>query len=132
LIPIEMTVLAWAVVLGLVHIIAASHSASFQRGYRWTAGARDAVLPPLTGVAGRFARAFSNFSETFPYFAALALAVVATDRTGALSAWGVWLYLGGRLVYLPLYVLGVPVVRSLVWNVATTGIVLLAIALLWG
>jgi uncharacterized MAPEG superfamily protein len=35
------------------------------------------------------------------------------------------LYLGGRLVYLPLYAFGVYLVRSLVWNIATAGIFLL-------
>ena len=109
-----------------VHIIAASHSASLQRGYRWTASARDNVVAPLTGVAGRLARTLDNFSETFPLFAALAIAVVVAGKSGPLSAWGASLYFGARLVYLPLYAFGAPLVRSLVWNVAALGIILLA------
>jgi uncharacterized MAPEG superfamily protein len=51
---IELYVLCLAVLLGFVHIVLASHAASLQRGYRWTAGARDELLPPLTAtVAGR-------------------------------------------------------------------------------
>jgi uncharacterized MAPEG superfamily protein len=123
--------LGLSVALGLIHIVAASHSASLQRGYRWTASARDAPLAPLTGVAGRLARALVNFCETFPFFAALAIAVVVVGKSGALSQWGAGLYLAGRVVYLPLYALGVPLVRSLVWNVATLGIGLLLVALLW-
>jgi len=126
----ELQMLIAAIVLGFVHLIAASHAASLQRGYRWTAGARDETLPPLTGVAGRLARASANFAETFPYFAALVLAVEVTGQRDAYSYWGVVLYVGARVAYLPLYAFGVFLVRSLVWNVATAGIVLLLVALL--
>ena len=128
----ELKLLAATVVLGLVHIVCASHAASIQRGYRWAASARDAELPPLTGVAGRLARALANFSETFPYFAALLLACHLAGRTSELTEWGAQLYFWGRLVYLPLYAFGVFLVRSLVWNVATAGIILLLVALLRG
>ena len=126
----EFEMLIAAIVLGFVHLIAASHAASLQRGYRWTAGARDESLLPLTGVAGRLARASANFAETFPYFAALVLAVEVTGQRDAYSYWGVVLYVGARVAYLPLYAFGVFLVRSLVWNVATAGIVLLLVALL--
>jgi len=126
----ELQMLIAAIVLGFVHLIAASHAASLQRSYRWTAGARDETLPPLTGVAGRLARASANFAETFPYFAALVLAVEVTGQRDAYSYWGVVLYVGARVAYLPLYAFGVFLVRSLVWNVATAGIVLLLVALL--
>ena len=128
--PFEFLVLGISVVLGLIHIVAASHSASLQRGYRWTAGARDEPVAPLVGVAGRLARALQNFCETFPLFAALAIAVVVAGKSGALSQWGAGLYLAGRAAYLPLYALGVPLARSLIWNVATLGIGLLLFALL--
>jgi uncharacterized MAPEG superfamily protein len=129
---IEIRILTWSVVLGFVHIIASAHSASLQRGYRWTASARDEPLPLLTGVAGRLERSLHNFLETFPLFAALVLAVQASDRHGQLSEWGTILYFVARLTYLPLYALGVPLVRSLVWNVAAVGIALLVAALLRG
>jgi uncharacterized MAPEG superfamily protein len=122
---LELQVLCLSIILGFVHIVLASHAASLQRGYRWTASARDALLPPLTGMAGRLARALSNFLETFPFFATLVLVVHVTSAYGALSKWGVLLYFGGRLVYLPLYAFGVYLVRSVAWNVATAGIFLL-------
>lgn len=43
---------------------------------------------------------------------------------------GATLYLGGRLLFVPLYVAGIPLVRSMVWNVATMGI-LLILAGIW-
>jgi uncharacterized MAPEG superfamily protein len=129
---LELTVLALSVVLGFVHIVAASHFASLQRGYRWSASARDEPVGPLQGVAGRLDRALRNFLETFPLFAAAVLAANALGRHNALTEWGAHLYLWGRVAYLPLYAAGIPLVRSLVWNIATAGILLLLIALLWG
>jgi uncharacterized MAPEG superfamily protein len=111
-------------------IVAASHAASFQRGYRWTSGPRDEPTPPLRGVAGRLDRALRNFLETFPLFAAVVLVAHVSETHNALTEWGSRLYLWGRVAYVPLYAAGVPLVRSLAWNVATVGIVLLAIALL--
>ena len=87
-------------------------------------------MPPLTGVAGRLARALANFLETFPFFAALVLVIHATDSYGALSKWGVLLYLAGRVAYLPLYAMGVYLIRSVAWNVATVGIFLLLVSAL--
>ena len=115
----------------LIQIVIASHAGSLQRGYRWTAGARDSEVPPLTGVAGRLERALRNFLETFPVFVAAVFLVHVLGREGALSKWGAVLYFSARLVYLPLYAAGVPVIRSLVWNVAFAGIVLLLIAAVW-
>jgi len=129
-VTVELRMLALAVVLGLAQIIAASHAASLQRGYRWTASPRDEPSPPLRGVAGRLDRALRNFLETFPLFAAAVLAVQLTGTHGTLTEWGARLYLWARVAYVPLYAAGVPLVRSLVWNVATAGIALLVVALL--
>jgi uncharacterized MAPEG superfamily protein len=129
---LELRLLALSVVLGLVHIVVASHSASLQRGYRWSASARDDPVEPLNGVAGRLDRALRNFFETFPLFAAAVLATVAAGQHNALTEWGARLYFWGRVAYLPLYAAGIPLARSLVWNVAAAGIVLLLVALFRG
>src|SRR5215831_1247148 len=127
----ELAMLAGRCVLCLIQIIAASHAASLQRGYRWTASARDAEVPPLTGVAGRLERALRNFLETFPAFVAAVFLVRVLGRESVLSEWGAGLYFSARLVYLPLYAFGVPLLRSLVWNIAAGGIVLLLLASVW-
>ena len=124
--------LAFSVVLGIVQIIVASHAASLQRGYRWSASPRDEKMPPLRGVAGRLDRALHNFVETFPLFAAVVLAAHVSDTHNALTEWGARLYFWARVAYVPLYAAGVPLIRSLVWNVATIGIGLLVVALFSG
>ena len=126
---VELRMLTLSVVLGIVQILAASHAASLQRGYRWTASPRDEKMEPLRGVAGRLDRALRNFLETFPLFAAVIVVAHLTATHNALTEWGAKLYFWGRLTYVPLYVAGVPLIHSLVWNVATIGIVLVMVAL---
>jgi uncharacterized MAPEG superfamily protein len=126
----ELILLQLSIILGFVHIVLASHAASLQRGYRWAAGSRDEIIPPLTGISGRLERASQNFSETFPLFAAALLTAHFAGVTNRLTLSGAYLYLGGRVIYLLLYVTGVFLLRSLVWNVATLGIFLI-LAALW-
>jgi uncharacterized MAPEG superfamily protein len=121
----ELSMLALSCVLGIIHIVLCSHSASFQRGYKWTASARDEVQQPLTGIAGRLARAQTNFSETFPFFIAVIFIVHLLPIHDWRTHWGAGLYLGARVIYLPLYAFGVPLVRSLIWNVAIAGVALI-------
>jgi len=123
----ELTILVYATFLGIVHIVLASHSASLQRGYRWTASARDLQVEPLTGIPGRLQRALANFVETYAFFVAAVLIVQTLGRHTALTWWGVNLYLYGRIAFLVLYAFGVPLARSIAWNVALAGIALLLI-----
>jgi len=87
-VSVELRMLTFSVVLGIVQIIAASHAASLQRGYRWTASPRDEKVELLRGVAGRLERTLRNFLETFPLFAAAVLIAHLTDTHNALTEWG--------------------------------------------
>jgi len=93
---LELKMLALSIVLGLVQIVLASHAASLQRGYVWTASSRDEAEPALTGVAGRLARALQNFVETFPLFAAAVLIAHVAASHSWMTEWGVALFLGPR------------------------------------
>lgn len=129
--PAEMTMLGIAIALGFVHIFLAAHFITAERGVSWNTGARDDT-PPLKGkLAGRLYRAQENFKETFPFFAALILAVILMGRHNMLSVAGAELYVAARLLYLPLYAMGVPVLRTLVWLASIIGILAL-LACLFG
>jgi uncharacterized MAPEG superfamily protein len=127
---LELKMLALSIVLGLVQIVLASHAASLQRGYVWTASSRDEAAPKLTGVAGRLERALHNFVETFPLFAAAVLAAHVAGTHSWMTEWGVQLYFWARVAYVAFYAAGVFLVRSLVWNVATLGIILVLVSLI--
>jgi uncharacterized MAPEG superfamily protein len=125
----ELLVLTMSILLGFVHIILSSHTASLQRGYRWAASARDEPTPPLTGIAGRLDRALRNYLETFPFFAAAVLLAHAVGQHNTLTVFGAHFYFWARIVYFALYAMGLPLIRSLIWNVATLGIILILVGL---
>ena len=128
-ITIELQMLAWAIALGLVQLLLDASLMTLQRGLKWNTSARDGEPAALTGVAARVHRAFRNFLETFPFFAAAVLAVVATGRTGVGTALGVQLYFWARVAYVPLYAAGIPYVRTLVWAVSFWGLIKVLAAL---
>ena len=120
----ELTALAWGCILALVHIFVAVRFKTRQYGTKWNVGARDEELPPPQPIVGRLARAQANFFETFPIFAAAALIVTVAGLTDRWTALGAWLWLGSRIVYLPLYAWGVPVVRTIAFLASVIGILL--------
>ncbi|PZU70470.1 MAG: hypothetical protein DI540_02815 [Sphingobium sp.] len=119
---VELKILAWACVLLLVHIFAAAHLKTKQYGLKWNTGARDENLPPLDPVGGRLVRAQANFLETFPIAIIVLFGVVVAGRTSEWTAIGGWLWLVSRALYLPLYGLGVPMVRSLAYLASMVGL----------
>jgi uncharacterized MAPEG superfamily protein len=87
-------------------------------------------VPPLTGVPARLQRAQRNFLETFPLFAAAVIVAHLAGRNGELTFWGVQFYFWGRVAYVPLYAMGIFMLRSIAWGVTILGIGLILIALL--
>ncbi len=126
---IELQMLGWSILLGLVHVLIGATLATQQRGLKWNASARDGVPLPLTGVAARVDRATRNFLETFVFFAAAVLAVVIAQKTSSWTALGAQVYFWARLVYLPVYAAGIPYLRTLVWAVSLYGLVQVVAAL---
>ncbi|MGZ8998162.1 MAG: MAPEG family protein [Allosphingosinicella sp.] len=119
---IELGILAWGCILGIVHIFIAVRFKTRQYGTKWNVGARDEDLPPPSPVVGRLARAQANFFETFPIAAAALIIVSVAGLTSWWTMAGGWLWLGARILYLPLYAFGVPVVRTLVFIASIVGI----------
>ena len=119
----ELICLALATLLGIVQMAVGANAARGQQGLKWASGPRDEPRP-VTGVAARLQRAFANFLETYPFFAAAILMVIVSDTRGGLSEAGAITYLAARVVYVPLYATGVPRWRSLVWFIGLIGTVL--------
>lgn len=120
----ELIVLTWGCVLAFVHIFAAVQVKTRQYGTKWNVGARDEAVPPPAPMVGRLARAQANFFETFPVMIAAVAIVTLAHLADRVTAIGAWLWLGGRVAYLPLYGLGIPYLRSLAWGVALLGLIL--------
>ena len=120
--PAEIRIAAYGALLLFVHIFIATRFKTAQYGRAWNVGARDEDLPPANVMTGRTARAQANFAETFPIAMVALLGVVIANRTSDMTALGGWIWLGARVLYLPLYMSGVRVVRTLVYTAGMVGL----------
>ncbi|SFR81494.1 MAPEG family protein [Sphingomonas jatrophae] len=127
---IELVLLGWALVLALVHIFVAGHFKTRQYGAKWNTGARDEVLPAPQPLVGRLMRAQANYYETLPIFIGAVLAATVANRLDGTTALGAHIWFWGRVIYLPLYAAGVPVVRSIVFIISLVGLVMILYRLL--
>lgn len=116
--------LACTLVLALVQILVAAGFKRRQDGLAWAAGNRDVAPVQYEGAAARLARAQANLWESLPIFIGAVLLAHVSMRELALTAWGAGLFFWGRLVYVPVYGLGLAPIRSVVWGVALVGLIL--------
>jgi len=130
--PVEIRIAAYGALLLFVHIFIATRYKTAQYGRKWNVGARDEELPPANVMTGRTARAQANYAETFPIAVVALLGVVLADRTTEYTALGGWIWLGARIAYLPLYMAGIKVVRTLVYTVSMVGLAMVLATLLAG
>ena len=123
---IELTVLAWGCVLGIVQIFVAAQLTTRQYGTAWGFSSREAAMPPPTPLVGRMKRAQANFLETFPMTFPMAAAAIlilqAAGLNSDMTAAGAILWLAVRFVYWPVYAAGIPVLRSVLFAASILGI----------
>ena len=125
----ELTYLALTLILALVQVFLPAGVRTVEFGSKWNAGPRDETPAAKKPLTGRLERAQANLFETLPLFIGAVLIAHVAGRNGVLTEWGAALYFWARVVYVPLYALGVPYVRSLVWTVSFAGLVLILAAL---
>ena len=126
----ELTILGWTLVLALVQIGLAGALRTTETGIGYNMSARDGEAPPPRPVTARLQRAQANLFETLPLFAAAVLIAHASGRHDADTLLGAQLYLGARVLYVPIYAAGIPVVRTLVWTVSLVGLIWIIKAIL--
>lgn len=85
-------------------------------------------LPEATPLGARAERAAQNTKENFILFIALAFVAHAAGM-GEQAAFGASVFFWARVVYLPLYILGITYVRSAVWGVGIAGLAMMLLAL---
>jgi uncharacterized MAPEG superfamily protein len=127
----EMAALAASVVLLILQVFLQAMTATADLGLDWNASPRDDSRTPRSVLAGRAERALKNLLETYPAFVALALALVVTGQSGQLGAAGAWLWLSARVIYVLLYLIGVPYVRSVVWLGSVFGLAIMFFSLVF-
>src|SRR5438874_6655690 len=125
----EIRMLCWSMVLGLVQLVIATTLALKDQGPAYNTSPRDLPPPSVTVLTGRLQRAFGNFRETFVYFAVAVLLVTLLNKTNAATALGAQLYFWARVAYVPIYAAGIPVARTAIWTASIVGLVMVLGAL---
>jgi uncharacterized MAPEG superfamily protein len=92
-------------------------------------GNRD-HMRPLSVVGQRAARALANMHEALPVFLALALLNLIVGTAAATAITGAWIFLAARVIYLVIYMAGIPVLRTLAWAGGWAGLVMMLSPLL--
>ena len=124
----ELTYLLATLVLALVQILLPAAARTAEFGLGWNAGPRDRTPVSTRPLTGRLERAQANLFETLPLFIGAVLLTHFAGMAGPLTLWGAALYFWARVAYLPLYALGIPYIRSLVWLVSLAGLAMILMA----
>jgi uncharacterized MAPEG superfamily protein len=125
---VEMDLLVWAAALTFVQTLIAAAGANLQVGLPALAGNRE-NLPQIGGWAGRARRAHRNMLESLILFAILVLVAQIAGKTNAITGLGAQLFFWARVVYLLVYLVGVPWVRTGIWLISVIGLVLIFLQL---
>ena len=124
--PVEIKVLGFAALLQFAQFVLMAVPVNMQLGVAYTGGNRDEEKR-ATGIAGRLKRAMDNHFEALILFSIAVIVVVLGDASSPFTEKCAWVYLLGRILYVPAYASGIYLVRSLVWSVSFAA----TLAMLW-
>lgn len=110
----ELQVLALAGLLQVVQFLLMAVPANLQVGTTKTLGPRDKPIE-LVGVAGRLKRAMDNHFEGLILFTIAVVVITLGEKSTGYTEICAWVYLIARILYIPAYISGIPVLRSLIW-----------------
>jgi len=125
---VELTMLTYAVGLLFVLVLIQTLAGVRAQGAVPLSNSRD-DLPPPSGFHARMKRVVDNHREGLTMFAPLVLVAAVAGVSNGTTVLGAQLFFYSRVVHAVLYVLGVPMVRPLVWVVGIVGTVMVFAAL---
>ncbi len=124
--PVELSYLAASALLVLAIVLIQVGIGLTQASFGDLLGARDNL--EITNVFfGRAKRCMQNMIEAIVVFAPLILVAFAANRFNDMTALGAAIFFFSRLAYIPLYVLGVPVLRTLAFFGGLAGTIIVAL-----
>lgn len=126
------TSLVYSAILTLVMVL----TAGVAKGQYWTmgglmfgAGNRE-NYPAELAWAGRADRAAKNMMESMLILVGLVAAAQGMGVSNDATTMGATLFFWARLAYFPIYVVGIPWLRTGVWSVAIVGLVIITLELI--
>jgi len=124
---VELTVLAYAAILQFIQFGLMAVPVNLQLGVRYTAGTRDEERRP-TGTAGRLMRALNNHFEGLILFTIAVVVVTLGDASSPVTERAAWTYLVARVLFVPAYMSGVFLLRSVIWSIGFLATLVMLIA----
>jgi uncharacterized MAPEG superfamily protein len=128
--PYEIVVLAFGGILAGIQLVIMAIPANMQLGPDYTMSPRDEVRP-LSGRAGRLHRAFQNMLESLCVYAAAAVSVVLLGASSGFTEICAGIWLGARIVYVPLYAWGAAPWRSVAFGIGFFATFAMLVAAAW-
>ena len=113
----ELAVVNWALIVAASLIKAKAWKPS---GMMAAMGNRDSQ-EDCNGFPARTDRAARNMLENMVLFSALALVASVAGVTDPHVELGARIFFWARLVYIPIYMIGIPVARTAVWALSVVG-----------
>ena len=113
----ELAVINWGLIVAASLIKAKAWKPS---GMRTAMGNRDDA-EDCTGFPARTDRAARNMLENMVLFTALALVASVGGVTDPHVELGARIFYWARLVYIPIYMVGIPVARTAAWTISVIG-----------
>jgi uncharacterized MAPEG superfamily protein len=110
----ETTILAAYGLLIMITILMQVLGSMRQLSMGYLMSARDEPRD-MGRMAARIKRALDNSIVAMALFAPAILILVVLDRTNATTLLAAQVFLIARIIYLPVYALGVPAIRTLAW-----------------
>ena len=117
LICLELSILLW-----LAHVLTQAITARGEFGDVYLFSPRDKDVTAKGLTCGRATRALHNYIENLVPFVAADLALITTQHTGGLGA-TIWII--ARIIYLPIYIMGIKYVRTTCWAVGVVGLLMM-------
>ncbi len=98
-------------------------------GLAWGFGNRDTAFAVPSWIE-RTRRAHANLVENLPVFACLVLVAHASGKADATTALGAQIFFVARVAHAAIYVIGIPVLRTLAFLVSVVGEVMILLRIL--
>lgn len=128
---IELLAALVVIALGLVQVFLQAGEFRRVHGVVYANTAQDAASSkPDSVLLGRLTRALRNLHETLPFFLGVVIILALMGHSTQLTQISALVFAGARIIYLPLYAMGVPNLRGLVWTVSFVALITLVSAAL--
>lgn len=112
----ELSILAlyglWLAVIVVLQVLTAMGQVGFM-----TLSRERSDMPVLTGIAGRMLRTLENSVVAMALFAPAVLIHAALGTLGQGTLLPAQIFLAARVLFVPVYAAGIPLLRTAVWGV---------------